>query len=236
MFEVIIFDILVVILPFQSFLYLWNDRSSAGSASVVGRGLVPIALGTDTAGSGRVPAALNNLVGLKPTVGAFSTNGIVPACKSLDCPSIFALNLNDAQLCFSICAQPDLDNCEYSRPLPSNILKNFPSKPRIAIPIDFTGLWFDDKENPKIYNKSIETFKEMGAEIVPCDFNPLLELAKCLYEGAWVAERYAAIKDFLSTNPPEKDLDRSGFSLPIVASAKFVIGEIEGECLINLLL
>lgn len=184
-----------------------SGGSSSGSSSVVGRGIVPLALGTDTAGSGRVPAALNNLIGLKPTVGAFSTAGVVPACKSLDCPSIFSLTLNDAQLGFSICAQADLDQCEYSRELPSNLTKQYPSKVRIAVPIDFNGLWYGDSENPKIYAKAIENFKQLGAEIVPLDFSPLLDLAKCLYEGAWVAERYSAVKDFYASNPPEKDLD-----------------------------
>lgn len=197
-----------------------SGGSSSGSSSVVGRGIVPIALGTDTAGSGRVPAALNNLIGLKPTVGVISTAGVVPACKSLDCPSIFALNLDDAQLCFSICAKPDLDNCEYSRNLPSNLVKQYPKNLKIAIPIDFHGLWYGDSENPKIYQKAIDNLKDLGAEIVPLDFSPLLDLAKCLYEGTWVAERYSAVKDFYETNPPEKDLDPTVTSI-IKGGAKF---------------
>lgn len=197
-----------------------SGGSSAGSASVVGRGLVPLALGTDTAGSGRVPAALNNLIGLKPTVGAFSTYGVVPACKSLDCPSIFALNLSDAQLAFDICAKPDLQNCEYSRELPNNLVKAYPSNLKVAVPIDFKGLWFNDTENPKIYEQSIKIFEQIGAEIVPCDFTPLLDLAKCLYEGTWVAERYSATKDFYASNPPEKDLDPTVTSI-IKGGAKF---------------
>ncbi|KGK38479.1 hypothetical protein JL09_g2359 [Pichia kudriavzevii] len=184
-----------------------SGGSSAGSASVVARGLVPIALGTDTAGSGRVPAALNNIIGLKPTVGAFSTNGVVPACKSLDCPSIFSLNLNDAQLVFNICAKPDLTNCEYSREGPQNYKRKFTGKVKIAIPIDFNGLWFNDEENPKIFNDAIENFKKLNVEIVPIDFNPLLELAKCLYEGPWVSERYSAVKSFYKSNPKKEDLD-----------------------------
>ena len=94
-----------------------SGGSSAGSASVVARGIVPIALGTDTAGSGRVPAALNNLIGLKPTKGVFSCSGVVPACKSLDCVSIFALNLQDAQLTFNIMAEED-EHDEFSRSMP----------------------------------------------------------------------------------------------------------------------
>ncbi|CCH43078.1 urea carboxylase [Wickerhamomyces ciferrii] len=182
-----------------------SGGSSAGSANVVARGIVPIALGTDTAGSGRVPAALNNLIGLKPSLGVFSTNGVVPACKSLDAPSIFSLNLSDAQLCFSIMAKPDPLNDEYSRSLPSNPLQSFGKTPKIAIPENLP--WYGETENPKLYNKAIENLKATGAEIVKIDFTDLLDLAKCLYEGPWVAERYAATKDFLSTNPPEDSLD-----------------------------
>ncbi|OWB76931.1 allophanate hydrolase activity protein [[Candida] boidinii] len=184
-----------------------SGGSSAGSAVVVSRGSVPVSLGTDTAGSGRVPAALNNLIGLKPTVGAFSTAGVVPACKSLDCPSIFSTNLHDAQLVFDIIAKYDGLNCEYSRELPANPLKYYSQDLKIAVPIDMNGLWFGDEENPKIYATAIENFKKMGATVVPCDFSPLLDLAKCLYEGTWVAERYAATREFFKTNPPKKDLD-----------------------------
>ncbi|ODV83307.1 hypothetical protein CANARDRAFT_30083 [[Candida] arabinofermentans NRRL YB-2248] len=196
----------------------FNDKyvsggSSAGSAVVVARGTVPVSLGTDTAGSGRVPAALNNLIGLKPTKGVFSTAGVVPACRSLDCPSVFATNLKDAQLIFNIMAKPDFANCEYSRALPANPVKHFGPKAKIAVPINLDGLWYGDEENPKIYANAIETFKNMGYEIVPCDFSPLLDLAKCLYEGTWVAERWAATKDFLATNPPTEDLDPTVYKI-----------------------
>ncbi|EER31909.1 multifunctional urea amidolyase [Candida tropicalis MYA-3404] len=181
-----------------------SGGSSAGSASVVARGIVPIALGTDTAGSGRVPAALNNLIGLKPTKGVFSCSGVVPACKSLDCVSIFALNLQDAQLTFNIMAQED-DDDEFSRSMPENPLLKFPAKPRIVVPTNL--LWYGEEENPKIYRKAVEEFEKIGCELVSLDIEPLLELARCLYEGPWVTERWVACKDFLSTNPPEKDLD-----------------------------
>ena len=183
-----------------------SGGSSAGSASVVARGIVPISLGTDTAGSGRVPAALNNIIGLKPTKGVFSCAGVVPACKSLDCVSIFSLNLQDAQLVFNIMAQEDALNDEYSRPLPANPLIKFPATPKIAVPTNL--LWFDETENPKIYNKAVDHFKEnVGAELVPLNIDLLLDLAKCLYEGPWVSERFAATKDFFATNPPAADLD-----------------------------
>ena len=183
-----------------------SGGSSAGSASVVARGIVPLSLGTDTAGSGRVPAALNNIIGLKPTKGVFSCSGVVPACKSLDCVSIFALNLQDAQLTFEIMAKEDGDNDEYSRAMPSNPTLKFSKKPRVAVPTNL--VWCGEKENPGLYNKAVEIFtQKVGVEVVPLDIEPLLDLAKCLYEGPWVTERFVAVKDFLATNPPDKDLD-----------------------------
>lgn len=178
--------------------------SSAGSASVVARGIVPVALGTDTAGSGRVPAALNNLIGLKPSKGIFSCSGVVPACKSLDCVSIFSLNLQDAQLCLDIMAKPDVENDEYSRPLPANPLTYFHNT-KIGIPSNL--LWYGEAENPKIFNKSVEVFKNLKFELQSVNIDAFLQLAKLLYEGPWVTERFVATEDFLSTNPPEKDLD-----------------------------
>ncbi|KAI5953557.1 hypothetical protein KGF54_002929 [Candida jiufengensis] len=189
----------------------FNDKyvsggSSAGSASVVARGIVPISLGTDTAGSGRVPAALNNIIGLKPTKGVFSCSGVVPACKSLDCVSIFSLNLQDAQLTFSLMAQEDGDNDEYSSSMPISPLLKFSKKPKIAVPTNL--IWCGETENPTLYNKAVEILSDkVGAELVSIDIQPLLDLAKCLYEGPWVTERYVAMKDFLATNPPSKDLD-----------------------------
>ncbi|QPG73204.1 urea amidolyase [Brettanomyces nanus] len=194
--------------------------SSAGSAFATANGIVPLALGTDTAGSGRVPAALNNLIGLKPTLGTISTAGVVPACKSLDCVSIFALNLNDAQLAYTICAQPDMDQCEFSRALPVNPLRHYPPKPRVAIPIDMTDKWFGDNDNPKIFSKAVHTLQKAGVEVVPLDFSPLLDLAECLYEGTWVAERWAATRDFFATNPDESTLDPTVSSI-IKGGAKY---------------
>lgn len=188
-----------------------SGGSSAGSASVVARGIVPLALGTDTAGSGRVPAALNNLIGLKPTKGAFSCSGVIPACKSLDCVSVFSLNLSDAERCFKVLCQDDTDNDEYSRPYQKNPLQKFAKGVKIAIPQELP--WYGETENPKLYNKAVEGLKETGANIVEIDFEPLMELARCLYEGAWVAERYEAIRDFLASNPPKETLDSTVISI-----------------------
>ncbi|RLV94264.1 hypothetical protein JA1_001872 [Spathaspora sp. JA1] len=181
-----------------------SGGSSAGSASVVARGIVPLSLGTDTAGSGRVPAALNNIIGLKPTKGVFSCAGVIPACKSLDCVSVFALNLPDAQLAFNILAKEDGDNDEYSRSFPESPLIKFPSTPKIAVP---TGLlWYGETENPKLFSKAVDIFQnKVGADLISLNIEPLLELAKCLYDGAWVSERFVATKDFLATNPTHLD-------------------------------
>jgi urea carboxylase/allophanate hydrolase len=185
--------------------------SSSGSASVVSRGIVPIALTTDTAGSGRVPAALNNLIGVKPSLGLFSCFGVVPACKSLDCVGAFALNLQDAQTVSEVLTQPDFDQYEYSRALPPNPLISFGKKPTIAIPE--TLPWYGETENPKLYAAAIENLKKTGANIIKIDFSDLSELARCLYEGAWVAERYEATRDFLATNPPVETLDPTVFKI-----------------------
>ncbi|QEU62763.1 Dur1,2 [Kluyveromyces lactis] len=209
--------------PYGKTPCVFNDKyvsggSSAGSASVVGRGIVPLSLGTDTAGSGRVPAALNNLIGLKPTKGAFSCRGVVPACKSLDCVSVFALNLSDAEIAFKVMNKPDLLEDEYSREFPKNPISQYPKDLTIAIPKEVP--WFGETENPKLYTKAVASLKETGAKIVAVDFEPLLELARCLYEGAWVAERYCATRDFLATNPPESSLDETVVNI-IKGAVKF---------------
>ncbi|CUM65828.1 uncharacterized protein PRCAT00003477001 [Priceomyces carsonii] len=182
-----------------------SGGSSSGSASVVSRGIVPLALGSDTAGSGRVPAALNNIIGLKPSRGCVSYAGSVPACRTLDCISILTLNLQDAQLAFFILAKPDFANYEYSRPLPKNPLLRFRMTPRIAVPSKL--FWFGEQENPKLFDKAVDTLRASGAETVLFDIKPLVELSRCLYEGPWVSERYSLLKDFFNSEPPLEDLN-----------------------------
>lgn len=185
---------------------------SSGLASVVGQGLVPLALGTDTAGLGRVPAMLNNLIGLKPSKGLLSCNGVIPACKSLDVVLIFALDLLDAQYAFDLLAKPDFENDPYLRALPSPPLFKFFRNPkagkkiRVAVPIETP--FYGEKENPKLFHKAVESFSALDSvEVLFVDFSALLELAKCLYEGPWVAERYAALESFYALNPDPKTLD-----------------------------
>ena len=174
-----------------------SGGSSAGSASVVARGLVSFALGTDTAGSGRVPAGFNNIVGLKPTKGALSTSGVVPACRSLDCVSIFALTSGDARAVYEAAAGFDAADI-YSRQ-PGAQAALLPARLRIGVPAqpEFCG----DAETEQAFNAAIARAVALGATITRFDLTPFLEVARLLYEGPWIAERYAAIDTFFDTRP-----------------------------------
>lgn len=175
-----------------------SGGSSSGSASVVARGFVPFALGTDTAGSGRVPAGFNNIVGLKPTRGWFSTVGVVPACRTLDCVSILALTVADADFVASIMAGFD-EGDPYSRAQPVTAPLSFAEPLRVAVPI--APEFFGDNEAALAFGKALESARTLGARIVPIDFEPFLELATMLYNGPWVAERLSAAADFLKCQP-----------------------------------
>jgi allophanate hydrolase len=180
-----------------------SGGSSSGSASVVARGLVPFALGTDTAGSGRVPAGLNNLVGLKPTKGLFSIRGVVPACRSLDCVSIFALTVNDAGLVSDTMAGFDAADAfsrkpPYALPLDGPALRRPGPIQRLAIPDH--PQWFGDQQAEAAWNTAISQWRQQNVELVPLDFSPMLELAALLYEGPWVAERHAAVESFMASH------------------------------------
>ncbi|OAM89600.1 allophanate hydrolase [Termitidicoccus mucosus] len=175
-----------------------SGGSSSGSASVVARGIVPFALGTDTAGSGRVPAGFNNLVGLKPTRGWLSTRGVLPACRSLDCVSVFAAGVEDAALVASIAGAPDADG--YSRAVPAGAFeKRLPAKPRFGVPA--APEWFGDAQAEAAFARALDRARATGAEIVPMDFSPFFEVAALLYQGPWVAERYTVAGELLETNP-----------------------------------
>ena len=176
-----------------------SGGSSSGSGVTVARGLVPFSLGTDTAGSGRVPAGFNNIVGLKPTKGRFSTTGVVPACRSLDCVSIFSLTVGDAETVAKILTAFDAAD-GFSRALPyaSNY---FSSKPRFGVPLNPD--WFGDTEAELAWGKSISIAEALGAEIIPLEFTPMFTLAQLLYGGPWVAERHAAIATFMQGHADE---------------------------------
>lgn len=170
-----------------------SGGSSSGSATTVANGWVPFSLGTDTAGSGRVPAGFNNIVGLKPTKGRFSTRGVVPACRSLDCVSVFALTVEDAELVAGLLEGFDAAD-GYSRvsALPAIYFSN---RPRFGIPAQ--AEWFGDSEAEAAWRKSLELMVTLGVELVPLDFSPMFALAQLLYGGPWLAERYAVVKDFM---------------------------------------
>jgi allophanate hydrolase len=172
--------------------------SSSGSASVVARGIVPFALGTDTAGSGRVPAGMNNIVGLKPTRGWLSTTGVVPACRTLDCVSILALTVADAECIATIAGGFDPSD-PYSRARSNLAPAGFPERPRFGILEN--PEFFGDEEAAAAYAKALRVAEEMGAELVTVDFTPFSALASMLYEGPWVAERLAAIETLWKQSP-----------------------------------
>ena len=174
--------------------------SSSGSATAVGSGLVPFSLGTDTAGSGRVPAALNGIVGLKPSLGALSASGVVPACRTLDTISVFAGNVADAFTVFeAACAFDEAD--AYCRAFPPPALSALPSGIRLGVPRPDQRQFFDDKDAAEAFSQDLDLARSLGARIVEFDFEPFAEVARALYDGPWVAERYAAVKALIESNP-----------------------------------
>jgi allophanate hydrolase len=177
-----------------------SGGSSAGSAVSVALGLASFSLGTDTAGSGRVPASFNNLVGHKPTCGLLSTSGVVPACRSLDCVSIFALTAEDASQVLE-CAQGFDPKDDYSRKATIEV-STIPNKEFIfGVPKLNQLAFFNNVETPELFQQAIRQLESLGGKALEIDFEPFLETARLLYEGPWVAERYAAIHDFFETNP-----------------------------------
>ena len=176
-----------------------SGGSSSGSAVAVAAGLVSFALGTDTAGSGRVPAAFNHLIGLKPSKGRWSTSGLVPACRTIDCITVFTDKVSDARLIDDIAAGFDSADA-YSKPI-----ANRPLLPRrIGVPRHDQCVWFGDGQSEYLYDRALEQLAKI-APIVEIDMEPLLEAAQLLYGGPWVAERTAAMADILATDPDAVD-------------------------------
>lgn len=174
--------------------------SSGGSGVAVGHGIVTFSLGTDTAGSGRVPAALNNIVGLKPTLGAFSASGVVPACRSIETVSIFALTVEDAYTAFEVANSYDPEDA-YAREIASYPLTQPKSDLVIGIPSHSSIKFMGDKVQEASFADSVELLKSQGYVIKEIDFEPLYEIANMLYYGSWVAERYTVIEDLLEKQP-----------------------------------
>jgi allophanate hydrolase len=160
---------------------------------------VPLALGTDTAGSGRVPAMLNNIVGLKPSLGLVSTHGVVPACRTLDCVSVFALTTDDAFAALGAIAGPDV-NDPYSRRRPLEIPGPMAAF-RIGVPRPGERVFFGDAHAAADYAAALDRLVRLGGEPVEIDIQPFYETARLLYEGPWVAERYAAVESLIASSP-----------------------------------
>ncbi|KAB1074397.1 allophanate hydrolase [Methylobacterium planeticum] len=176
-----------------------SGGSSSGSAVAVAAGLASFALGTDTAGSGRVPAAFNNVVGIKPTPGRLGTTGLVPACRSLDCITVFSATVADGLAVRRIAEGPDPED-PYSRPIRPVSL---PASPRVGILAEADRAFFGDTETARLYDAAVARLRALGAAPVPFDYAPFREIAALLYDGPWVAERLAAIEGFFGEHEAE---------------------------------
>jgi len=174
--------------------------SSSGSAVAVAAGIVPLALGTDTAGSGRVPAMLNNIVGLKPSLGVISTRGVVPACRTLDCVSVFALNVDDAWTALAACAGFDPGD-PFSRERTIGIPGALPPAFTIGTPSVRQRQFFGDGRAASDYEAALARLTKLGARLREIDMGPFEDTAALLYEGPWVAERYLAARTILEKHP-----------------------------------
>lgn len=190
--------------PYGACSSVFDDRyisggSSSGSAVAVAAQLVSFSLGTDTAGSGRIPAAFNGIVGLKPTRGAISTSGVVPACRTLDCVSIFAADCLDADIVFRAARVFDPEDPYSRRP---GQFRSWPQKGfRFGVPSQALLRFFGDESAPALFEDAIRQLRNLGGEPVEIDYSVFDEAARLLYSGPWVAERLAAIRDFADAHP-----------------------------------
>ncbi|MDG4786962.1 allophanate hydrolase [Micromonospora sp. WMMD1102] len=180
---------------------LISGGSSSGSAVAVAAGTVAFALGTDTAGSGRVPAACNGIVGLKPTRGLLSTLGVVPACRSLDCVSIFSRSVDDAAAVFAVATGVDPDD-PWSRALPAGyVAGREPSAVRLGVPRTEDLDFFGDLGQRDRFAAGRDRLGNLVGGTETVGIGPLFEAGDLLYQGPWVAERLADLGDFLQRRP-----------------------------------
>lgn len=180
-----------------------SGGSSSGSAVAVALNIVSFSLGTDTAGSGRVPAAFNNIFGLKPTRGLISCTGIVPACQSLDCVSVFSHTAAEADFLLEILNRTDPSDI-YGRTdrqlMPPVQYREGQPNLRFGVPKPEQLNFFGDDEGFGMFKKTITALRSFG-DIVEIDFQPFLEAAGLLYDGPWIAERYAGVRNFIDAHP-----------------------------------
>jgi allophanate hydrolase len=178
-----------------------SGGSSSGSAVAVAAGLVPFALGTDTAGSGRVPAAFNNIVGIKPTPGLLSLEGVVPACWSLDCICILSTSVADGIFIRRLAEGFDQSDPYSVRGMQRAIAPC----PRVGVLAKVDREFYGDAENAALYDRSIDAMHEIGADITTIDYRPFQEIGALLYDGPWLAERLAGIGNFVDKHPQDLD-------------------------------
>lgn len=183
---------------------LVSGGSSAGSAVSVALGLASFSLGTDTAGSGRIPAAFNNLVGVKPTRGLLSASGVVPACRSLDCVSIFALHADDANTVLAVAEGHDGED-GYSRRNPYDNRQQaygcYTAPLTLGVIPEQQLKFFGDEDYEQAYRQTLAALESQGVQLVEIDYEPFDEVARLLYEGPWVAERYVATLPLIEEQP-----------------------------------
>ena len=184
-----------------------SGGSSAGSAVAVALGLVDLALGTDTAGSGRVPAAFGGIVGIKPTRGLLSAHGVVPACRSLDCVSVFARDVDTAAAAAGVCAGTDPNDAWSRQPVPARDRSGSGRVRRVGVA---SQRWLDEDPDLDVDTRAalaatVERLVGLGLEVVEVDIEPFIEAGRLLYEGAFLAERYTAVGAFIDAHPDEVD-------------------------------
>jgi allophanate hydrolase len=180
--------------------------SSSGSAVSVAKGLVSFSLGSDTGGSGRIPAALNNIVGLKPTPGLISTAGMVYANRSFDCVPIFALTCADAKKVFDLAiGLDDADPFMIKYPASQPQDKKFDNGFVIGLPDKANLTFFGDEQAEACFNEAIERIGIMGGEVREIDFSPFVKAGKMLFDGPFLAERFASVGEFIEANPHAVD-------------------------------
>lgn len=208
-----------------------SGGSSSGSAVVVSRGDVPFALGTDTAGSGRVPAGFNNIVGLKPTPGRVGCSGVVPACRSIDCVCVLALTVADAAEVLAVIEGPDPADAysafRLGAALPNAVLRvGVPAAPRF---------WGDAGYAP-VFAQAVDRLRALGHTVLPLDFEPLFDVARLLYGGPWVAERHTVVQELLEREPDALDPsvrrvieDATSFSATDAFRAQYALREAQRD-------
>ncbi|MFV8819782.1 allophanate hydrolase [Haliea sp. E17] len=218
-----------------------SGGSSSGSALAVALGLATFSLGTDTAGSGRVPACFNNLVGLKPTKGLLSASGMLPACRSLDCISIFTLNADDANAVLAVAEGEDAAD-GYSRPNTfANRARHYGLRSgplRVGVVPEHQLRFFGDGAYQQAWQQTLERLSADGFELVEIDYAPFDEAALLLYEGPWVSERYLAIESLMQespevVNPVVRQIIAQGEAPKATAlfRAQYRLEELRGQCM-----